>query len=184
MLRASQLPNSICVMRMLLVIPIVISLRSEDFLLALTLILIAGLSDGLDGYLARRFGWRTRLGGLLDPLADKLLLVTVMLTLTLMNLAPVWLACVVIGRDLVIVIGAILYHCLIGPITPDPTAISKVNTICQLLYIVFVIAHQASGWPPEIGILLSGAAVLLTSLVSGFDYVIRWGAKAAAHRDA
>jgi len=169
---------------MLLVIPIVISLRSEDFLLALVLIFIAGLSDGLDGYLAKRFDWRTRLGGLLDPLADKLLLVTVILTLAFMNLTPVWLACVVIGRDLIIVIGAILYNYLIGPVTPDPSVISKTNTICQLLYIICVILHQASGWPPEIGILLVGAAVLFTSLVSGFDYVIRWSAKAAAHRGA
>ena len=152
--------------------------------MALVLICIAGLSDGLDGYLARRFDWRTRIGGLLDPLADKLLLVTVILTLTFMNLTPVWLACVVIGRDLIIVIGAILYHYLIGSVTPDPSVISKINTICQLLYIIVVIVHQASGWPLEIGILLAGAAVLFTSLVSGFDYVIRWSAKAAAHRGA
>ena len=171
-------------MRILLVIPIVINLRSGDFPLALVLICIAGLSDGLDGYLARRFDWRTRVGGLLDPLADKLLLVTVILTLTFMNLTPIWLACVVIGRDLIIVIGAILYHYLIGPVTPDPSVISKINTICQLLYIIVVIVHQASGWPLEIGMLLVGAAVLFTSLVSGFDYVIRWSAKAASHRGA
>jgi cardiolipin synthase (CMP-forming) len=162
-------------MRMLLVIPIVISLRSEDFLLALVLIFIAGLSDGLDGYLAKRFDWRTRLGGLLDPLADKLLLVTVILTLTFMNLTPIWLACVVIGRDLIIITGAILYNYLIGPVTPDPSVVSKINTICQLLYIIVVILRQASGWPPEIGILLVTAAVLFTSLVNGIDYVIRWG---------
>jgi len=184
MFRASHIPNSICVMRMLLVIPIVISLRSEAFPLALVLIFIAGLSDGLDGYLAKRFDWRTRLGGLLDPLADKLLLVTVILTLTFMNLTPIWLACVVIGRDLIIVIGAILYNYLIGPVAPQPSVISKINTICQLLYIIFVIAHQASGWPPEIGILLAGAAVFVTSLISGLDYVIRWSAKAADHRSA
>jgi cardiolipin synthase len=164
------------------VIPIVISLRSEEFLLALVLIIVAGLSDALDGYLARRFDWRTRLGGLLDPLADKLLVVTVILTLTFMNLTPIWLACVVIGRDLVIVTGAIFYHYLIGPVPPDPSVISKINTVCVLLYIIVVILRQASGWPPEIGILLIGAAVLFTGLVSGVDYVIRWSAKAAAHR--
>lgn len=184
MFRASHIPNSICVMRIVLVIPIVMSLRSEDFALALILIFIAGLSDGLDGYLARRFDWRTRLGGLLDPLADKLLLITVILTLASMNLTPIWLASVVIGRDLIIVTGATVYNYLIGPVTPDPSLISKLNTICQLLYMVFVIANQASGWPPEIGILLVGAAVLFTSVVSGLDYIIRWSAKAVAHRDA
>lgn len=171
-------------MRILLIIPIVISLRSEDFPLALILIFIAGLSDGLDGYLAKKFDWRTRLGGLLDPLADKLLLVTVILTLTSMNLTPIWLASVVIGRDLIIVTGATAYTYLIGPVTPDPSIISKINTICQLLYMLFVIAHQASGWPPEIAVVLVGAAVLFTSVVSGLDYVIRWSAKAAAHRRA
>lgn len=167
-----------------MVIPIVVSLRSQDFGLVLILILIAGLSDGLDGYLAKRYDWRTRLGGLLDPLADKLLLVTVILTLTFMNLTPIWLACVVIGRDLIIVLGAILYNYLIEPVTPRPSVISKINTLCQLIYIIFVIANQAIGLPPEIGIQLVGAAVLCTSLVSGLDYVIRWTAKAAAHRGA
>ena len=184
MFRAAHIPNSICVLRMLLVIPIVMSLRSGDFLWALGLIFIAGLSDGLDGYLAKTFDWRTRLGGLLDPLADKLLLVTVIVTLTFMNLTPDWLAAVVIGRDLIIVSGATVYNYLIGPVTPDPSKISKVNTICQLLYILSVIAHQASGWPPETGILLVGAAVLFTSVVSGLDYVIRWSAKAIAGRAA
>jgi cardiolipin synthase len=184
MFRASYIPNSICALRIVLVIPIVITLRAEEFGSALILILIAGLSDGVDGYLARRFDWRTRLGGLLDPLADKLLLVTVILTLTFMNLSPVWLACIVIGRDLIIVIGAVFYTYLIGPVKPDPSVISKVNTACQLLYMISVIAHQASGWPPEIGILLAEATVVLTSLVSGVDYVIRWSAQAVAHHRA
>jgi cardiolipin synthase len=184
MFRAAHIPNCICVLRMLLVIPIVMSLRSGNFQLALVLIFIAGFSDGLDGYLAKTFDWRTRIGGLLDPLADKLLLVTVILTLTSMNLTPVWLASVVIGRDLIIVSGATVYNYLIGPVTPDPSMISKANTICQLLYILFVIANQAGGWPPGIGMLLVGAAVLFTSVVSGLDYVIRWSAKAAADRSA
>jgi len=184
MFRAAHIPNSICVLRILLVIPIVMSLRSGDFQWALVLIFIAGLSDGLDGYLAKTFDWRTRLGGLLDPLADKFLLVTVILTLTFMDLTPIWLGAIVIGRDLVIVTGATVYNYLIGPVTPDPSVISKINTICQLLYILLVIAHQASGWPLETGILLVGAAVLFTSVVSGLDYVIRWSAKAAADRGA
>ena len=182
MFRAAHIPNSICVLRMLLVIPIVMSLRSGDFRMALVLIFIAGFSDGLDGYLAKTFGWRTRIGALLDPLADKLLLVTVILTLTFMNLTPVWLAAVVMGRDLVIVTGATVYNYLIGPVTPDPSIISKINTICQLLYILSVIAEQATGWPLNTASLLVGAAVLFTSAVSGLDYVIRWSAKAVAGR--
>jgi len=182
MFRAAHIPNAICILRILLVIPIVMSLRSEDFRLALILIFVAGFSDGLDGYLAKKFDWRTRLGGLLDPLADKLLLITVILTLTFMNLTPVWLAAVVIGRDLIIVTGATVYNYLIGPVTGEPSIISKINTVCQLLYMLFVIANSAFAWPLDIGILLIGAAVLVTSVVSGLDYVIRWSVKAGANR--
>lgn len=181
MFRAAHIPNAICVLRILLVIPIVMSLRSEDFRLALILIFVAGFSDGLDGYLAKTFDWRTRLGGLLDPLADKLLLITVILTLTFMHLTPVWLAAVVIGRDLIIVTGATVYNYVIGPVTGEPSTISKINTVCQLLYMLCVIANSAFGWPPDMGILLIGAAILVTSVVSGLDYVIRWSVKAAAN---
>lgn len=184
MFRAAHIPNAICVLRILLVIPIVASLLSEDFSLALVLIFIAGFSDGVDGYLAKTFDWRTRIGGLLDPLADKLLLLAAILTLTSMNLTPVWLAAVVIGRDLIIVSGVIVYNYLVGPVMPEPSVISKINTVCQLLYMLFVIAHSAFALPPDIGILLIGAAVLVTSVVSGLDYVIRWSIKAASNRRA
>ncbi len=180
MLQASHIPNLICVLRILLVVPIVILLRDGQFTLAMVLIFIAGLSDGLDGFLAKRFDWRTRLGGLLDPLADKLLLVTVMLTLTALGLVPLWLTCVVIGRDIVITGGATAYNLLIGPVKPSPTVISKINTALQLLYILLVIAGQAFAWLPEIMITLAGTGVFCTSAVSGMDYVMRWSRKAVS----
>lgn len=178
MFHASNIPNMICVLRIMLVVPIVFSLIGGEFTTALVLIFVAGFSDGLDGFLARTFDWRTRLGGLLDPLADKLLLVAAMLTLTSLQLVPVWLTCVVIGRDIVIVSGAIAYNLLIGPVKPAPTVISKINTVLQLLYIVLVIAQQALGWLPQIAIILAGTGVFCTSAVSGMDYVMRWSRKA------
>ena len=180
MLRASHIPNIICILRILLVVPIVIALRDGEFTIALVLIFIAGFSDVLDGFLARQFDWRTRLGGLLDPLADKLLLVTVMLTLTSLDLVPWWLTFVVIGRDVVIISGAIAYNLLIEMVKPEPTIISKINTMLQLLYIVLVIAQQAFGWPPAIAIILAGTGVFCTSVVSGMDYVMSWSRKAIA----
>jgi cardiolipin synthase len=180
MFKAAYIPNLICGVRIVLVAPIVFSLLSGDFLSALVLIFVAGLSDALDGFLAKNFRWRTRLGGILDPLADKLLLVSVMLTLTWLGLSPVWLACVVIGRDLIIVTGATVYNFLIGPVEPDPSLISKLNTGFQLLYMLFVISHQAFSWPENISILVIGAGVFITSVVSGLDYVLRWSAKAIA----
>jgi cardiolipin synthase len=184
MLRASHIPNLICVLRMLLVAPIVATLLERDYRLALILIFIAGFSDGLDGFLAKTFDWRTRLGGLLDPLADKLLMLALFLTLTYMGLAPVWLAAIVIGRDIIIVTGAVAYNVLIGPVRPDPSVISKANTSFQLLYLLLVIAEQAFGWPLASTILICGAGVMFTSVISGMDYVLRWSVKAVADRQA
>jgi cardiolipin synthase len=182
MLRVSHIPNLICVLRILLVAPIVAALLSGDFRLALLLIFIAGSSDGLDGFLAKRYNWRTRLGGLLDPAADKLLMLALFLTLTYIGLTPLWLAAVVIGRDIVIVSGAVAYNALIGPVSPAPSLISKINTACQLLYMLLVIANEAFAWPLGTGILVGGAGVLFTSVVSGMDYVLRWSAKALSER--
>ena len=182
MLSVSHIPNFICLARMILVAPIAMALLNHQYGLALLLIFIAGFSDGLDGFLAKQFSWRTRLGGILDPLADKLLMVAVFITLTYIGLTPEWLAAVVIGRDLIVISGAVTYNFLIGSVWPDPSPISKLNTGCQLLYMLLVIANQAFGWPLSSGILLIGAAVLFTSVVSGLDYVLRWSAKAfAAH---
>ncbi|MFQ5635313.1 MAG: CDP-alcohol phosphatidyltransferase family protein [Gammaproteobacteria bacterium] len=184
MLRASHIPNLICVLRIILVAPIVANLLSGDFAVALLLIIIAGFSDGLDGFLAKRFDWRTRLGGLLDPVADKLLMLAVFVTLTFIGLAPVWLTAVVIGRDVIIVSGAVAYTLLIGPVRPDPSLISKLNTACQLLFMFAVIAEQSFDWLLTTPTLMAGAGVLFTSIVSGLDYVLRWSAKAIAERAA
>jgi cardiolipin synthase len=180
MIRAAHIPNAMCIVRMLLVVPIVWSLLTGRFLAALMLIFLAGVTDGLDGFLAKHYDWRSRLGGILDPLADKLLLVSVFLTLTGIGLAPVWLAAVAIGRDLVIVAGGLTYQYLIADVEPEPSRISKLNTVFQLLFVLFVIANQAFAWPPRISILVIGAGVLFTSVVSGLDYVLRWSSKAIA----
>jgi cardiolipin synthase len=172
------LPNAICIARMVLVAPLVMLLLEERYAAALVLLVIAGLSDGLDGWLAKTFDWRTRLGGLLDPAADKLLLVSLFLALTYAGLTPIGLTAVVIGRDVVIVLGAIVYQLLIAPVMGEPAAISKLNTACQLAYVFFTLTHAAFDVPPRISLLVLGAAVVFTSLVSGLNYVLRWGTRA------
>jgi len=172
------IPNAICVLRILLVWPVVWVLLQGEYPLALVLIAIAGFSDGLDGFLAKRYDWRTRLGSLLDPAADKLLLVSVFLTLTYLGLAPLWLALTVLLRDAVIVCGAAAYQLLIGPVYGEPRRISKLNTACQLLFVLSIITQQGYGRPPDISILLLGAGVFYTSVVSGIDYVLTWSKKA------
>lgn len=179
LIRAAQIPNLICVLRIALVWPIVSALLDSQFVTALVLVAVAGFSDGLDGYLAKRFDWRSRLGGLLDPLADKLLLVSTFVTLTWLGLVPVWLTAVVILRDFVIVSGGLVYQAVVAPVQPEPSRASKFNTGAQLLYICAVIANHGFGAPPPQLILAAGAAVLVTSTVSGLDYVVRWSGKAA-----
>ncbi|MEC9376235.1 MAG: CDP-alcohol phosphatidyltransferase family protein [Pseudomonadota bacterium] len=170
----SNLPNAICVIRMILTVPIVIFLINFEYQLALLLVVIAGLSDALDGFLAKRFNWKSWLGAILDPMADKLMFISVFAALTWTGLVPDWLFFVVVGRDLVIVLGAIVYQVLIEPLEPRPSKVGKLNTITALIYLFSVIAYQIYGWPSSTIILISGAMVFVISLVSGLHYVLTW----------
>jgi cardiolipin synthase len=171
-------PNAICVVRMLLVAPVVWLIVAGRYTEALVVLVIAGVSDGLDGYLAKRFDWRTRLGSLLDPAADKLLLASTFVALSYMGLVPVGLTIVVIARDVVIVIGAICYQLLIAPVEGQPSLVSKLNTAFQLAMVLFALTSAAFAWPPPAALILLGAAVVFTSVVSGLTYVLRWSARA------
>ncbi|HEX5050063.1 MAG TPA: CDP-alcohol phosphatidyltransferase family protein [Gammaproteobacteria bacterium] len=172
------LPNAICIVRMLLVAPFVYLLVREQYVGALGVFVVAGISDGLDGFLAKTFDWRTRLGSLLDPAADKLLLVSAFLALTYAGLAPPALTEIVVGRDLLIVAGAITYQLMIAPLQGEPAAISKLNTACQLGFVFFTMVAAAFGWPPPVSLTALGAAVVFTSIVSGLNYVLRWSRRA------
>jgi len=173
-LRASNIPNLICLARIVLVIPIITSLWQERFFLSLLLIVIAGLSDVLDGYLAKKNNWRTYLGAVLDPAADKILLVSLFLTLQSMDLIPLWLTLTVILRDFMIVFGLSLYRYFVGVPQPKPTSISKFNTTLQLAFIIMVILAQGVQFPFEILSMVCGSLVFVTSILSGLDYWIIW----------
>ena len=177
-MRVSNIPNLICLARIVLVIPIVRSLWQEQFLLSLLLIIIAGLSDILDGYLAKKNNWRSYLGAVLDPAADKILLVSLFLTLQSMGLIPLWLTLTVIARDLMIVFGLSLYRYFVGVPHPKPTRISKFNTTLQLAFIIFVILEQGIQFPFEILAMVCGSLVFVTSILSGLDYWIIWSIEA------
>ena len=170
----SNIPNLICFARIALVIPIIRLLWQEQFLLSLLLILIAGLSDILDGYLAKKNNWRSYLGAVLDPAADKILLVSLFLTLQSMDLIPLWLTLTVILRDLMIVFGLSLYRYFVGVPQPKPTRISKFNTLLQLAFIILVILAQGIQFPFAILSMVCGSLVFVTSILSGLDYWIIW----------
>ena len=172
------LPNAISILRIALIPPILYLVASDAYFPALLLFLLAAVSDGIDGWLAKRFGWFTRLGALLDPVADKLLIAGMFITLTAAGFLPVWLAVLVILRDVVIVGGATAYNFLVRPVEGEPTRISKLNTALELLLVLFVLSRAALGWPPAISITVLGAGVLVTVVVSGIDYVWSWSRRA------
>ena len=146
------IPNAITVSRMLLIAPILWLILDDRYPAALLLFIIAALSDGLDGLLAKRYGWHSRLGALLDPAADKLLLAGMFVTLTIVDQIPPWLTAAVIARDLVIVGGATAYHFIIAPVPGEPT------------------------------LTILGAATFVTVVISGVDYVLLWSRRARRRR--
>lgn len=186
-MKFATVPNLICVLRIALTVPIVALLSEGRFGPTLVLFAIAAASDVLDGYLAKTFGWDSELGKVLDPVADKLLLVSVFLTLAWIDLVPDWLAAVAVTRDFAIGIGAGVYKWLFGPIDGRPTLPSKLNTLVQLLFVIAVVWRAAFPEFPEWPVIALGALVLATTVVSGVDYVITYVRKAVAvsrHRAA
>jgi cardiolipin synthase len=170
----SWIPNAISLMRIFLIAPIILLFVNDQFGWALGLFIAAGLSDGIDGYIAKKYDWNTRLGAFLDPAGDKLLVAWSFGTLALLGHIPVWLAVIVILRDVVIVAGSFMYHYLVRRLEGDPTFISKLNTGLEFTFLIFVIFRAGFDWPGDITIMVVGAAVLITVVISGYDYVSNW----------
>lgn len=170
----SWLPNAISIMRIILILPILMLFVNDEFGWALGLFIIAGLSDGIDGYIAKRYDWNTRLGAFLDPAGDKLLVAWSFGTLAYLGHIPVWLAVIVISRDVVIVAGSFMYHYLVRRLEGEPTRISKLNTGLEFAFLIFVMSQAGFGWPDEITTTVIGASVLITVVISGYDYVSNW----------
>lgn len=174
-----NLPNLITLARLLASPLAVYLLINEAWLAAFWVFLMAGLSDAIDGYLAKRLHARTLVGGYLDPLADKALLVGVFVTLGALRHLPEWLVILVVFRDLLIIGGALLVHTLTGKLTMHPLMISKVNTAAQFVLAAYVLGQLGFGvsddWLDQalIGI------VATTTMLSGAAYVVTWARRAA-----
>lgn len=163
---------------MLLTIPVIYFLFRRDFGSALIVFALAGISDGLDGYLAKKYGWESRLGGLLDPLADKALLIASFLVLGGIGLIPVWLVLAVIFRDFLIVGGALYYHFRVETLEADPSWASKLNTLVQILVVISIVCNAGPLPLPQPLIQTLIWATLVTTVVSGAGYVWVWTNKA------
>jgi cardiolipin synthase len=169
----SHLPNIITIARIALVPVLILLLKDQDYAAGLIVFVIAGASDALDGYLAKRLNVQSRLGAILDPVADKLLLVSAYVMLAVLGHIPFWLVLVVVFRDLLIVGGYMLYTSHAGPVKMRPSILSKLNTLMQIALVAVILAQQAAGlaWPLA-GVLVY--AVLVTTVVSGAHYLWSW----------
>ncbi len=176
-----HLPNLICLLRIALVYPIVSRLAAADYLAALALFVVAGGSDGLDGYLAKRYNWTSELGKVLDPLADKLLLVTVYVEAAWLELAPWWLAAAVVARDVFIGSGAVVFRLWFGPLRGRPTLASKINTALQLLFLLAAMLNAALSFPPAEVLEALAFITLLSTVISGIDYLTIFTRRALTH---
>ena len=169
-----NLPNLISLVRLLLVPAEIWLILVSRYGLAFWILVGAGISDALDGFIAKRFDRRTRLGALLDPFADKAMLVSVYITLGVTHQLEAWLVILVVVRDVLIVGGFLLIQAFFVSKHYDPLYISKLNTGAQRILIGFVLARlgldAAPGWPD----LVLSLVVAATTIVSGLSYLVRW----------
>ena len=175
----SFIPNLLTIGRMIVVPPIVWLLLVGEYQWALALAIFAGVSDALDGWLARRYGWQSRFGSLADPLADKFLMVASYLTLAVLGYLAWWVVLLVILRDLVIVGGGMIYHLRFERVeAAQPTQLSRFNTFCQVFLMWFVLLRLAGvPFPPEaqIGLEWLVGVMVMATLV---QYVWVWSLRA------
>lgn len=175
-----HLPNAITLARMLACLPLSLAIVGGEHRAALGLAVVIGLSDVLDGFLARRYGWQSRIGGLLDPVADKLFLVTAFISLGVVGVIPVWLIVVVLLRDVVIVAGAFAYNRFVEPVPAEPSRLGKASTMAQVLLVLSALVHLAGLVVPEqVPQALIGVVALL-AVASGTHYVWTWTLRARA----
>ena len=174
-----HLPNLITALRILLVVPLCWLIDTARYDGALVIAAIAGLSDAVDGFLAKRYGWQSWLGGILDPIADKLLLMAAFLWLAFAGDVPAWLAALVIGRDLVIVSGAVAYYYLIGRFDAAPSPLSKLTTVVQIVFVLGELLRLSHLLEVPDGVRAAGIAVTaLLTVASGVHYVVVWSLRA------
>jgi len=174
MVSISHLPNLITIFRIGLAPVLILLLKEQEYAASLAVFVIAGVSDGLDGFIAKRFHYESRLGSILDPMADKILLLSSYVMLTMLNHLPFWLMLTVAFRDLLIVGGYLVYTSMIGPVQMRPSWLSKFNTFLQIALVIVILGQQAFQlvYAPMVDALIYG--VLLSTVASGLHYLWIW----------
>ncbi len=174
------IPNAITLARLLAVPVFVVLLLRGEMTAAVWVFAVAGASDALDGFLAKRFDAASRFGAFLDPIADKALLLAAFLTFGVLREVPLWLVAAVVFRDLLIVGGALAYQAFTQALTMEPLGVSKLNTVVQIALAAAVLARLGLEWQTgglETALVYATAA---TTAASGLAYVWIWGRRYAA----
>jgi cardiolipin synthase len=169
-----SIPNLITLARILLVPVVVWAIATGQILLAFLLFLAAGISDGVDGFLAKRFGWKTELGAYLDPLADKVLIVSIYVSLGITAVIPLWIVILVVSRDIMIVGAVILSWLIDRPVQIKPLIVSKANTAAQIVFACLVLGSHGLGVDIEPVLTLVMALVAVLTLLSVALYLAEW----------
>jgi len=167
-----NLPNSLTILRILLIPVFIGFLLYERYEYSLAVLLLAGLTDGLDGTIARVANQRTRLGAYLDPLADKLLLTSGFVTLSVLHLVPSWIAIVVVSRDMILMTGTPLARLTESHLDISPTLLGKGTTLVQLSYLILVVVLTSRQMDLRLIQPLLYLMVCVT-VMSGFHYLYR-----------
>jgi cardiolipin synthase len=172
--RRLSIPNLITLGRILLVPVVVWAITAGEMRIAFVLFLAAGISDAVDGFLAKRFGMATELGAYLDPLADKAMLVSIYVALGIAQAVPRWLVILVVSRDIMIVSAVILSWLVDKPVTLKPLPVSKFNTVAQIALACVVMAALGFRFDAHIAVMLLTALVAALTLLSIAFYVAEW----------
>ena len=169
-----SIPNIITLGRILLVPFIVWAIASNQLEIAFAIFIVAGVSDAVDGFLAKRFNMASELGALLDPVADKALLVSIYMALGIWGAIPRWIVILVVSRDIMIV-GAVIVSWLYGkPIPMKPLMVSKLNTVAQVAFAALVLAALGFGFSSTpYDLILMGLVTIFTLLSVSF-YLVEW----------
>ncbi len=179
-----NIPNSLTLARIVLVPLVVWLIITHEMQAAFVLFLLAGLSDAADGYLAKRFSWRSELGAYLDPIADKALLVSIYVTLGFAGQLPVWLVIAVVSRDILIVGAVVLSWMMSRPLSMQPLLISKANTCSQIVLAGLILAELGLGLGLDrlVGVLIWVTGAL--TIISAGAYFIEWLKHMASYEPA
>lgn len=169
---AVSIPNILTLLRIVLVPLIVWAIAQGEMGLALAAFVIAGVTDALDGWIAKTFDMKTELGAYLDPLADKALIVSIYVSLAIFGFLPAWVAILVVSRDIMIVSGVVLSYVIGNPLTIKPLLVSKANTAAQIILAALVLAAKGLGLALDPVIMVAMGAVAILTLASAGAYLI------------